>query len=264
MHNDNSGDASLKISIITVCYNSAETIEDTLRCIAGQTYQNVEYIVIDGGSTDGTMDIIKRYESHISILVSEPDKGIFDAMNKGWQRATGDVVAFLNSDDTYMHKDVLQEVAAVMADSDIDACHSDLIYVDRKDTDKIIRYWRGHEHRQGDCLNGWMPAHPTFFARRSLFERFGGFDIRYRKQADFVMAVSWFELHKIRSRYVNEIWTRMRTGGASNNSLRSIIKSNIDCYRACKELGFNVTPFFIVKKILSRFPQYWRKPKAAV
>jgi glycosyltransferase involved in cell wall biosynthesis len=251
----------MKISIITVCYNSADTIADTLRSIAQQTYPNIEYIIIDGGSTDGTLDIIKQYEKHVSVLVSEPDKGIYDAMNKGWKRATGDVVAFLNSDDCYMHKNVLSEVAEIMSNPDIDACHGDLIYVDRVDTNKIIRYWQGHEHRAGDCLKGWMPAHPTFFARRSLFERCGGFDTRYRKQADFELAVRWFEIHKIRSRYVPKIWTRMRTGGASNNSLRNIIKGNLESYHACKALGFNVTPFFIVRKILSRFPQYWRKPE---
>lgn len=264
MHKVDSGENTLLISLVTVCYNSAETIADTIRCVAEQTYPHIEYIIIDGGSTDGTLDIIKQYSKHVSVLISEPDSGIYDAMNKGWKKATGDVVAFLNSDDSYMNNTVVQEVAELMSDKNIDACHSDLIYVDRVNTNKIIRYWQGRDHQSGDCLRGWMPAHPTFFARRALFERLGGFDTRYRKQADFELVVRWFELHKIRSHYVPKIWTRMRNGGASNNSLRNIIKGNLEAYHACKALGFKLSPFFIIQKILSRFPQYWRKPAMPV
>mgnify|MGYP001250090308 CR=1 FL=1 len=158
MHKVNSGENSLLISLVTVCYNSAETIADTIRCVAEQTYPNIEYIIIDGGSTDGTLDIIKQYSKHVSVLISEPDSGIYDAMNKGWKKATGDVVAFLNSDDSYMNNAVVQEVAQLMADKNVDACHSDLIYVDRIDTNKVIRYWQGRDHKSGDCLKGWMPA----------------------------------------------------------------------------------------------------------
>ena len=172
----------MKISIITVCYNSADTIADTLDSVAAQTYPDIEYIIIDGGSTDGTLDIIKRHKVHVAALISEPDHGIYDAYNKGWKKATGDVVAFLNSDDSYMHKDVLEEVADVMSQPDVDVCHGDLIYANCINTSKLVRYWQGSEHQTGDSLKGWMPAYPTFFVRRSLFERYGGFDTNYPRQ----------------------------------------------------------------------------------
>jgi glycosyltransferase involved in cell wall biosynthesis len=249
----------MKISVVTVVFNAADTIADTLRSVAVQTYPNIEHIIIDGGSTDGTLGVIKQHGTHIATLVSEPDKGIYDAMNKGWQRATGNVVAFLNADDAYMHNNVVSEAAVIMAQPEWDACHGDLVYVDRQNTDRIVRYWRGHDYAPGDCLKGWMPAHPTFFARRRLFERFGGFNIAYRRQADFDLMLRWFELGHIRTLHVPHVWARMRMGGVSNNTVTGVIKGNLEAYRACKQAGFNVTPFFMLRKIASRLPQYWRK-----
>jgi len=252
---------SVRISVITICHNAADTIVDTLRSVAEQTYPYVEHVIIDGGSTDGTLELIKQYGAHTALVISEPDNGIYDAMNKGWQYATGDVIAFLNADDTYMHTNVLQEVAETMADSQYDACYADLLYVGRDNTERIIRYWKGGGYKAGNCLKGWMPAHPTFFARREVFERAGGFDTHYQRQADFELMLRWFEVYRIRALYIPRIWTRMRMGGVSNNSLLGIIKGNIEAYRACRVLEFKVTPFFIVRKIASRIPQYWRRPE---
>jgi glycosyltransferase involved in cell wall biosynthesis len=246
----------LRLSIVTVSFNSAATIADTLESVAAQRYPHVEHIVVDGASTDGTQDIVRRHSRRIARFVSEPDRGVYDAMNKGIALATGDVVAFLNSDDVYAHPDVLGRVADTMADPAIDACYADLVYVDDLASDRIVRDWRSTDHRPGLCLTGWMPAHPTFFARRDVYRRFGGFDLEFRLQADYELMVRLFETHGLRSRHVPERWVRMRTGGMSNSSWRNVARGNLEAYRACRKNGFAVTPFFIVRKLASRLPQF--------
>jgi glycosyltransferase involved in cell wall biosynthesis len=246
----------LRITIITVSFNSAATIADTLASVAAQHYPSVEHIVVDGASTDGTQDIVSRHSGRIARFVSEPDRGVYDAMNKGIALATGDVVAFLNSDDVYANPDVLDRVAQTMADPDLDACYADLVYVDNLHDERIVRDWRSKDHTPGLCLTGWMPAHPTFFARREVYRRFGGFDLEFRLQADYELMLRLFEKHGIRSRHLPERWVRMRTGGMSNSSWRNVARGNIEAYRACRKNGYPVTPFFIVRKIASRLPQF--------
>ena len=250
----------MKISIITVCFNSAATIKDTLRSIAAQTHPDIEHIVIDGGSTDGTMEIVNRNRERLAHVVSEPDRGIYDAMNKGLALASGDVVGFLNADDFYATPNALQLVAAPFMDSRVEAVYADLVYVDAVDTDKVVRYWKSRDFRPGLFLNGWMPAHPTFFVRREIYERLGGFDPQFRLQADFELTMRFLEIHRICSVYLPTILVKMRMGGASNNSILNIVKGNIEAYRACKKNGLPVTWLFIVKKLLSRVPQFFAKP----
>ena len=253
-----------RISVVTVVRNSVSTIEETIRAVAAQTYGNVEHIVVDGASTDGTQDIVHRYRDKIAKIVSEPDRGIYDAMNKGLALASGDVVGFLNSDDIYEHERVLQKVASVMSDPEVDACYGDLVYTDPSDTRRVTRYWKSRPYEDGLCRRGWMPAHPTFFVRRSVYEQFGGFDLEFRRQADFELTLRLFDVHGIRSVYVPEVWVRMRTGGLSNNSFSGIMKGNIEAYRACRKNGLRVTPFFIVYKMLSRIPQFFARPSEDV
>jgi len=248
----------MKISVITVCYNAADTIAETLESVAAQRYHDVEHIVIDGASTDRTLDIVEHYADTVSQVLSEPDRGVYDAMNKGLALASGEVVGFLNADDVYMHPEVLSKVAETMADQHLDACYADLIYVDRKHVDRVVRQWTSREYAPGLFEKGWMPAHPTFFVRKSIYERFGGFNLRYSLQADFELALRLMRVHGIRTCYVPDVWVRMRMGGMSNNSIRNMIRGNFEAYSACRANGVSVPPWFILTKVLSRVPQFIR------
>ena len=250
----------MKISVVTVCRNSAATIADTLQSVAAQVHPDIEHIVIDGKSTDGTMAIVDRYRDTLAVVVSEPDGGIWDAMNKGLTKATGDVVGFLNADDAFAATDALSLVAAAFADPAVDSCHADLVYVDAHDTDRVVRYWKSKAYVGGLFRKGWMPAHPTFYVRRAIYGKFGGFDPRFRLQADFELTMRLLEVHGIRSAYIPRILVRMRMGGVSNNSLANILKGNVEAYKACRRHGLYVSPLFIFRKMLSRIPQFFRKP----
>lgn len=250
---------SVKISVVTVSHNSRATIEDTILSVAGQSYPDVEHIVIDGASTDGTFDIINRHVDKLSWAVSEPDGGIYDAMNKGIRHATGDIVGFLNADDVYSGANVLGEIADIFGDATVDACYGDLVYMDES-LSWVVRYWKSQPYRDGLFEKGWMPAHPTFFARRAVFERCGNFDTTFRLQSDFDLTMRFLSICKIKSVYLPKVLVKMRLGGATNKSVANIIKGNIEAYRICRKNGLRVTPFFIVTKILSRVPQFFSRP----
>ncbi|OGC89731.1 MAG: glycosyl transferase [candidate division Zixibacteria bacterium RBG_16_53_22] len=250
----------MKITVITVCYNSATTIEDTFQTVARQTHPDVEHVIVDGGSTDRTREIIDRHRHRIDNIISEPDRGVYDGMNKGLRLATGDVIGFLNADDVYAHEGVLHRVAEVMSNSKIDACYADLVYVDKDDPQRVVRYWKSQPYEDGLFLKGWMPAHPTFFVRRSVYERFGGFDLAYPRQSDFELTMRFLHVHKIRAVYIPEIFVRMRTGGLSNSSWRGVLKGNLEAYRAFRKHVTRATPFFVIRKILTRLPQFFSKP----
>ncbi|MSP96927.1 MAG: glycosyltransferase [Betaproteobacteria bacterium] len=251
----------MKITVITVCYNAAATIADALRSVASQDHSDVEHIVVDGGSKDGTLAILERNKASIKRMVSAPDKGIYDAMNKGLAMATGEVVGFLNADDWYAHPGVLSRVSAQFAWPEVDACYADLVYVDKDNPEHIIRYWTSRAYRNGLCEQGWMPAHPTFYVRREIYRRHGGFDIRYRLQADFEICMRFLAVKHVRAVYVPEIWVRMRMGGATNRSIRNVWRGNLEAYRAARESGLRVSPLFILQKLLSRVPQFFARPK---
>lgn len=252
----------LKISIITVCYNSAKTIQETLQSVTGQDYPHLEYIIIDGASTDGTLEIIRAFGNKVQKLISEPDKGIYDAMNKGIAYASGDVIGLLNADDLYAHSNVLTQVAQAFNDDTLDACYSDLIYFSPQAQNKVLRYWRGSAFRPGLFAKGWCPAHPTFFVRRSVYDRFGVFDIGFRGGNDVELMMRFLEKHHITTRYIPEVWVRMRAGGVSNNSIKGIIRQNQQILQAAKKLDIAISPFgFICHKILSRLTQWIVKPK---
>lgn len=250
----------MKISVITVVRNNADTIADTLRSITTQTHPDIEHIVIDGASADGTLEIVKRLGNRGTKILSEPDYGIYDAMNKGIALATGDVIGFLNADDIYADESVLTQVAQIMADSSMDACYADLVYVDRKDTDRIVRYWKSRPYEAGLFEKGWLPAHPTFYARRRVYERYGGFDTRFRIQSDFELAMRFLHIHHIRSIYIPHIWVRMRMGGVTNRRVIDVIRGNLEAWRACRKHALRISPLFILTKVLSRVPQFFARP----
>lgn len=252
----------MKISVVTACRNNAATLEDTILSVASQRHPAIEHVIIDGGSSDGTLLVIARLRDKIARLVSEPDRGIYDAMNKGIALATGEVLGFLNADDVYANERVIERIAGVFADPSVDACYGDLVYVDHADGDRIVRYWKSRDYRPGLFEKGWMPAHPTFFVRRRLFDQFGKFDLHYAFAADFEFTMRLLRVHGIKSVYVPEILVKMRLGGATNNSLLNIVKGNLESYRACRQHGLSITPLFIITKIASRIPQFVARPPA--
>lgn len=251
----------MKISIITVCYNSEKTISKTLESILYQSFKDVEHIIIDGKSTDSTLSIISKF-LHNKKVISEPDKGIYDAMNKGIEIATGDIIGFLNSDDFYVNNNILSNVTKIFENnSDIDACYSDLIYVNQTDTSNIVRFVKSKKFYKGLFSKGWCPPHPTFFVRRSIYERFGKFDLNYSIASDVDLMMRFLEMHNIKSKYIPEVWVKMRMGGITNKNFRNIWLQNKEIILSFKKnnLSVNFLKFFVFK-ILSRSLQFFKKP----
>jgi len=246
----------MKISIITVTKNDRDNIENCIESVLSQGYKKIEYILIDGASTDGTLDIIKQKNRKILKWISEEDSGIYDAMNKGINIASGDIVGFLNSDDIYADTDILELVAETFQNSDIDSCYGDLVYVSKDDTNKIIRNWKSCELDYELFKSGWHPPHPTFFVKKSIYERYGVFDTKYKIGADYALMLKFLVKHKIRVKYIPEVLVKMRVGGSSNKNLFNIIRANLECYRAWREYDLDISPLFIFKKPFSKLFQY--------
>lgn len=246
----------MKVSIITITYNSAETVEDTIKSVASQSYQNIEYIMVDGLSKDHTLDIAKKYSSSIAQLVSEKDKGIYDAMNKGVQLATGDIIGILNSDDFYADHDVVKDIVAVFEKTGADAVYADLIYVHRDDTSKVLRRWQAGEYKPGQFLSGWMPPHPTFFVKRSAYEKWGTYNLSLRSAADYELMLRFIHKYRIQVAYLPRVITHMRAGGQSNVSLRNRIKANLEDRAAWKMNGLKPGLLTLYRKPLSKIFQY--------
>lgn len=255
---------SMKISIITVCYNSAETIGATLRSVREQTYPDIEHIVIDGGSRDATLTVLASEGQHVANVISESDDGIYDAMNKGLAVATGEVIGFLNSDDVLSHAGVIEKIVTVMSDPTVDACHGDLVYVAQGDTDKLVRYWRSSPYRAGLFERGWVPAHPSFYARAALYRQHGGFDLKFRLAADFEMLLRLLEIHRISSVYIPEVMVKMRLGGATNRTFGNVVKQNIEISRAFRKYGMQVGLMPFIFRLKLRLTQFLGKPSVPV
>lgn len=250
----------LKISIITVSFNSEATIRSTIESVLAQDYANVEYIIIDGKSTDNTLNIIREYSDRISMLVSEPDKGIYDAMNKGIRMATGDVVGLLNSDDLFAADDVLSQVAeAFESDTRLEGVHGDLYYVKAHDVSRVVRYWHTNEYRQGGFMRGWHPAHPTLYVRRDVYEKYGMFDLRFPLSADFELMLRLFECCRIRTRHLDVVMVRMRMGGATSRNLKAVWKGIGQCKRAFRVNGLSPSVFYPLYRFCPKLLQYVRR-----
>ena len=248
----------IKISVITAVFNSEKTIAQAIESVLQQYYTAVESVVIDGGSRDATMPILEAYRTRLGKLISEPDAGIYDALNKGIRHATGDVLGFLHADDVFEDEGVLAKVAAAFDDPSIDAVYGDLVYVRHDNIRQIIRYWKSGSYDQAALARGWMPPHPTFYVRRSVYERLGGFDPRYRIAADYDIILRFLAVGKIRAAYIPEVLVRMRTGGISNRSLRTFFRKSMEDYQVLRRnnLGGFCTLF---NKNLCKLSQFWRK-----
>jgi glycosyltransferase involved in cell wall biosynthesis len=245
------GSSHLKVSIVTVCFNRATTIADTLRSVAGQRGVEIEHIVVDGASTDDTVAMAMAHGSHIAHLVSEPDQGIYDAMNKGLALATGEIIGFLNADDVYADNRILARVSATMEAEKLDALFGDAEFFSPARPDRPLRRYRSERFHPNRIAWGWMPAHPALFLRRELFERFGGFKTDYRIAGDFELVARMFHGGTLRYRYLPEVLVRMRTGGVSTGGWRNTLLLNREVLRACRENGIK-TNFF---KIFSKYPR---------
>lgn len=247
----------MKITVITVCYNSGSHVADTLSSVDSQTWPDLEHVIVDGASTDDTMRIVRSRPQPWRRAISEPDTGIYDAMNKGIALAEGEVIGFLNSDDVYSSPQALAKVAKVFMDRSVDACYGDLCYVNQDDLTSVVRYWRSSVFNPGSFALAWAPPHPTFFARRSVFDRLGGFDLRYKIAADMELMARYMEVHRINTRYIKEVLINMRIGGTSNRSWSNVLKQNREIWRALKALGLHpVLVSFLARKVLSRGKQY--------
>lgn len=238
------------ISVITVCYNSASTLARSLQSVADQDWSRVEHIVIDGASVDSTPVIIERFRSRLAHVVSESDNGIYDAMNKGLERANGDIVCFLNADDQYAHPQVLSRVATQMCELDLDALMGDVGFFREQDPMRMVRRYRSDRFHPSRLAWGWMPAHPALFLSRAVVQRVGRFKTDYRIAGDFEYIVRAFHCHDLRYRHLPEVLVHMQTGGVSTNGWRSKILLNREVIRACSENGLQTN----MLKILSKYP----------
>ena len=247
------------ISIITATYNSAETINDTIKSVLCQTNKDFEYIIVDGGSTDETIDIVKSYESEFSgrlKWVSEKDKGIYDAMNKGIKMASGDIIGILNSDDYYTSDDILQTIADAFKCQNVDAIYGDIHFIKDGVPDKCVRYYSSRLFSPFWLRFGFMPAHPSFYCKREVFDKSGLYRLDYKIGSDYEMMVRLFRKHKISSRYVPKDFVTMRTGGASNSNLQSrftLIKEDV---KACRDNGIYTNELFICLKFLYKIFEF--------
>lgn len=251
----------MKISIITVCFNSEKTILDTINSVSSQIYDDIEYIIVDGNSSDLTVQIINSNFNRVSKFVSETDCGIYDAMNKGIGLATGDVIGFLNSDDIFFDSMVIKIIAETfLRIPELDAVYGDLLMVSPKNLNTIIRYWRPGVYRVGMCKKGWIPPHPTFYVKRSKLLSAEGFDLRYRLQSDVDLMLRLFEIMRISSLYLPQILIKQRFGGATTGHPLNIIRGNIEALLSYRRNNLGSGIGFIFYKIFSRFNQFLRRP----
>jgi glycosyltransferase len=253
----------MKISIITAVHNNRDTIAQALDSVLAQDHPNVELIVIDGGSTDGTLQVLQGYADRLAVLVSEPDRGIYDALNKGIARAGGEVVGFLHSDDLFADEAVLSRISSAFADPAVDAAYGDLLYVRKDDPSRVVRNWRADAFTPAKLARGWMPPHPTFYVRRAVYAALGGYDTSYRIAADYDCVLRLLGRGGVRTAYIPEVLVKMRVGGASNRSLKNILQKSREDYRALRTSGVGGLGALAWKN-LSKLPQFFATRVAGV
>lgn len=245
----------MKVSIITATYNSEKTIKDTILSLESQSYDNIEHIIIDGGSRDKTLDIIKKYSTKVSLIVSEPDKGIYDALNKGILKSSGDVVGFLHSDDLLAYPEAISDLVDTFKNNECDAVYADLEYVSQDDITKVIRKWKSGEYTIGKVKYGWMPPHPTYFMKRDRYRDWSVFNLDYKISADYDSLLRYLWCNKAKLAYLPKTITKMRVGGASNRSLKNIILKSREDVKIIKLNGL-FWPVTLLFKNLSKLPQF--------
>lgn len=247
----------MKVSIITATFNSASTIRDTIDSVIAQDYPNIEHIIVDGASKDATMNIVKSYGGKISHIISEPDKGIYDAMNKGIRVATGDIIGILNSDDFFAANDVVSRIVAeFISDNTIVGVYSNLYYVKRDNPIEISRNWISKPFKEKSFFKGWHPPHPTLYLKKEVYEKCGLFKLDLPLAADFELMLRFFEKYKIKTKYIDYTTIRMRLGGATSKNWANVRKQNIECMKAFNINGFKIPRFYLIYRLVPKLLQY--------
>jgi glycosyltransferase involved in cell wall biosynthesis len=242
----------LKVSIITITYNSSKTLDETIKSVLEQSYEDIEYIIVDGQSVDSTVEIIQSYGDRISQYISEKDNGIYDAMNKGVRIAKGDIIGFINSNDKLNSNDCVSELVKVFQTYNCDVVYGDKIYTKPNNTAKVVRYWKAGEYNKNNFKRGWMPPHQSTYIRRNFYERYGKFRTDFKIAADYELMFRFMYKYNAKSKYLPKTIARMRAGGISNKSLKNILISNYEVYKSWQVNGFNISPFIIVRKPVSK------------
>jgi glycosyltransferase involved in cell wall biosynthesis len=246
---------SLHVTVITAVFNSVATIADALQSVRKQSYENVEHIVVDGGSSDGSLELIEAHRARLGMIISEPDDGIYDALNKGIRHATGDVVGFMHADDQFASRDALARVVEAFKDPNVGAVYGDLVYVRKEDGQRVVRYWRAGPYSQDRLAQGWMPPHPTFYLRRELYAELGLFNTRYRIAADYESMLRILGRGGVKPAYIPQTLVRMRMGGASNKSIRNMLIKSSEDYAAMREHGIGGLRA-LLRKNITKLPQF--------
>jgi glycosyltransferase involved in cell wall biosynthesis len=249
----------MKISVITVAFNAEQTIAETLNSVATQSHDNIEHIVVDGASTDDTLAIIKSHGTNVSKIISEPDQGLYDAMNKGISIATGEIIGILNADDIYAHSNVLQHIEYRIQNDNLDVLMGDVEFFRQDDPTKIIRRYRSNRFSPKRLAWGWMPAHPAMFLHRRVYERYGSYRIDYKIAADFEYVARIFHDYTLRYDYISEVLVRMRIGGISTDGWRSTLLLNREVLRACRDNDIKTNILMILSKYPAKFLEFLQK-----
>lgn len=249
----------MRVSIITVCYNSESTIQDTIKSVLHQDYKDIEYIIIDGQSTDQTLAIVNKYKNKIAHIISEKDNGMYDAINKGIHIATGKIIGILNSDDFYTDKQVISKIVDEIENKKVDSLYADLEYVHFKNISKTIRYWKSGTYRHGLFGNGWMPPHPTFFVKKDIYIQYGLYNTTFKSAADYELMLRLLHKHKVSTTYLKKTIVKMRVGGMSNASFKNRINANKEDRKAWEINGLKAKWYTLYLKPLSKLKQYFTK-----
>lgn len=249
----------MKISIITVVYNNIKYIKDCIDSVNKQSYSDIEHIIIDNLSTDGTAELINANKKVITKVVSEKDPGHIYAFNKGVELATGDVIAFLHSDDMYADENVIETVMEAFKEHNPDSVYGDAVYVKRDNADKVIRYWRAGEGDRAKISNGWMPPHTALFIKKDIYNHYGQFNTDFKISADYELVLRFLYMHRISMHYIHKLCVKMRLGGVSNSSLFNIIRKTREDYKACKIYGVKKAARAVLKKNIRKIPQFFIK-----
>ncbi len=247
----------MKISIITVTFNSAATLEQTILSVINQTHKDIEFIIVDGKSTDDTIKIVEKYKNSISKFISEADNGLYDAINKGIDLASGKVIGILHSDDFYINNEVIQKYEDVFETKNCDAVYADLYYVERENTNKIIRKWKSGNYKKNSFKNGWMPPHPTFFVKKEIYGKFGKFNLDFKSAADYELMLRFILKNQIKIAYLPEYTVKMRVGGKSNVTVANRVNANLEDRKAWEINGLKPLFYTLYLKPLRKIKQFF-------
>jgi len=245
----------MKVSIITATFNSSVTIKDTLLSVEEQSYKNIEHLIIDGASTDDTLEKVKAC-GHTDIVISEKDNGIYDAMNKGIKKASGDIIGILNSDDFYSDSNIIEKVVRLFEETGCEAVYGDLQFVDQQNPKTVVRKWVAGNYQPKDFYKGWMPPHPTFFVRKDVYRKFGAFNENFKSSSDYELLLRLMFIKEIKVAYLPEIMVQMRVGGHSNNSIKNRIAAHKEDYKAWRSNGITPKWYTVPMKPLRKVEQY--------